>query len=224
MTYKNDLERPDLIDTVKWPKAGEIGDPPPGCLYALLHEGPDGSIVGGSYEYVENMALIWKEVMKKNLFRYAKEAGISWIRNGKVIVIRGAGEDPFKKELARAVLSLIYADELDGDAKCMAIFQAAQSMVKTRLDPYLAKAYWKREEMKNRGKERAKKKHGQVTNGDRWEWQKVMDRVCKKPGISKSAAWAEVENEVGSKRETLERHHVVCPIPARKPRIGKSSP
>ena len=75
------------------------------------------------------------------------------------------------------------------------------------------------------GYKRAWRMHGVVTSDLIAEWQSEMDRVCSNThGIGRSAAWDKVEELTGSKRETLERHGVTCPIPGSRGPAKKTPP
>lgn len=65
------------------------------------------------------------------------------------------------------------------------------------------------------GKNRAKAKHGDRSEEAK-DWQVAMNRICKTKGVTRSRAWAELETETGSKRETMEKYGVICPIKARR--------
>lgn len=69
----------------------------------------------------------------------------------------------------------------------------------------------------------AARRHGVIDDEDALEWQARMDRICEDARISRSKAWRKLENETGRKQETMSRHGVICPIPARRGRIKKSS-
>jgi hypothetical protein len=66
------------------------------------------------------------------------------------------------------------------------------------------------------GNNRAQTMHGTLDPDTVRDWQATMDRIAARPGMGRSRAWGEAEAETGAKQETMEKHGVSNPIPAKR--------
>lgn len=96
-------------------------------------------------------------------------------------------------------------------------FDLARLYVASGADKGLGKAAVTGLALQKSGYERARKHHGATSAEDISAWQASMDRVCReKPGLGKQKVWEEVEKLTGSKKETMEKYGVICPIAGKR--------
>jgi hypothetical protein len=210
--------------TKKFDPNSTIGDPPPGCVMAAQYQDDGGETTSAFYYYEDFFAGLWSKTWRPAIFRLADKNGVSWVRLGKVIKFNLRNNHPHCQSIAQAVAHAIMGDELDGDARIGAISSAIKICLVAGLFPHTHDAIMAHEKAQELGRARAEARHGRVDYSNIPRWQSIMNNICdSNKGISATKAWSAAEAEAGSKRETMRRHGVTCPIPVRQTK-GRSSP